>query len=61
MQNLKQEEIKLQNDYQKLHGTAVVTHKRMVDDTDIDNIKALITKYKLNIIIQQVTPILVEK
>ena len=61
MQNLQQKEIKLKSDYQKLRGTAVVTHENMIKETDIDNIKVLIQKYKLNIKTETVSPILVQK
>jgi len=61
MQDLKQKEIKLQDDYHKLRGTAVVTHQKMIRETDINNIKVLIDKYKLNIKPEKVSPILVEK
>lgn len=60
MQRLKKRENDLELSYKELHVTSVLLHKRAQDETTIENIQKLITKYKLeslNLVLEPTTPI----
>lgn len=61
MQNLMLQEKNLRSNYQELYGTSVMLHNRVLLETELDSIKFLIDKYKLNIEPQTISPFVIEK